>query len=182
MAVIGWGKPRIFVKDLDATSSKWEELPTPVEDSTQLTTTKGDKQEAKIEGGENEDIKYGKNTYALVLNIRAAKGRKRPISDSDGVVVHNYAVALQPEDPEVPGFCMEKTTVSVEDTFTSADGGVWAYTFDALKSAADKNQVQWGKIIVTPTTGSPITKIECDPDGEDGDEDKFEVAPNSGIG
>ena len=57
-----------------------------------------------------------------------------------------------------------------------------AYTFDALKSAADKNQVQWGKIIATPTTGSPITKIECDPDDEDGDGDKFEVAPNSGIG
>lgn len=182
MAVIGWGKPRIFVKDLDATSPKWEELPTPVENSTQLTTTKGDKQEAKIEGGENEDVKYGKNTYALVVNIRAAKGRKRPISDSDGVVAHNYAVALQPEDPEVPGFCMEKTTVSAEDTFTSADGGVWAYTFDALKSAANKNQVQWGKIIVTPTTGSPITKIECDPDDEDGDGDKFEVAPNPGIG
>lgn len=96
MAVIGWGKPRIFVKDLDASSPKWEELPTPVENSTQLTTTKGDKQEAKIEGGENEDVKYGKNTYALVLNIRAAKGRKRPISDSDGVVTHNYAIALQP--------------------------------------------------------------------------------------
>ena len=37
MAVIGWGKPRIFVKDLDATSPKWEELPTPVENSTQET-------------------------------------------------------------------------------------------------------------------------------------------------
>ena len=86
MAVIGWGKPRVFIKDLDASAPKWEELPTPVEDSTQLTTTKGDKQEAKIEGGENEDVKYGKNTYALALNIRAAKGRKRPVSDSDGVV------------------------------------------------------------------------------------------------
>lgn len=51
MAVIGWGKPRIFVKDLDTVSPSWEELPTPVEDSTQLTTTKGDKKEAKIEGG-----------------------------------------------------------------------------------------------------------------------------------
>lgn len=51
MAVIGWGKPRVFIKDLDASAPKWEELPTPVEDSTQLTTTKGDKQEAKIEGG-----------------------------------------------------------------------------------------------------------------------------------
>ena len=181
MAVIGWGKPRSFVKDLDASSPKWEELPTSVENSTQLTTTKGDKKEAKIEGGENEDVKYGKNTYALVLNIRAAKGRKRPISDDDGIVAHNYAIALQPEDPEVQGFCMEKTTVSVEDTFTTEDGGVWAYTFDALKSASDKKQIQWGKIIATPATGSPITKIECDPE-EDGDEDKFEVAPNPGVG
>ena len=77
---------------------------------------------------------------------------------------------------------MEKTTVSAEDTFTSADGGVWAYTFDALKYAAEKKQVQWGKIIVIPATGSSITKIECDPDDEDGDRDKFEVAPNSVIG
>ena len=75
MAVLGWGKPRILVKDLDATGAAWEELPTPVENSTQLATTKGDKQEAKIEGGENEDVKYGKNTYALTFNIRAAKGR-----------------------------------------------------------------------------------------------------------
>lgn len=181
MAVIGWGKPRVFIKDLDASAPKWEELPTPVEDSTQLTTTKGDKQEAKIEGGENEDVKYGKNTYALALNIRAAKGRKRPVSDREGVVAHNYAVVVQPEDTEVQGFCMEKTTVSVEDTFTSADGGVWAYTFDALKAAADKKQIQWGKIIVTESGGN-ISKIECDPEDESGDGDKFEVAPNPSVG
>lgn len=176
MAVIGWGKPRIFYKDLDAVAPAWQEMPTPVEDSTSLETTKGDKQEAKIEGGENEDVKYGKNTYALMFNIRAAKGRKRPISDDDGVVAHNYAVAVQPEDPEVQGFCMEKTTVSVEDTFTSADGGVWAYTFDALKPATDKKQVVWGKIIVTGE--GTITKIECDPEDTDGEGDKFEVAPD----
>lgn len=178
MAVLSWGKPRVFIKDLDATTPTWEEMPTPVEDSTELSTTKGDKQEAKIEGGENEDVRYGKNTYALNLNIRAAKGRKRPISDNDGVVSHNYAVALQPEDPDVQGFCMEKATVSVEDTYTAADGGVWAYTFDALKGAKDKKQVVWGKIIVTESAGS-ITKIECDPEDTDGDEDKFEVAPNN---
>lgn len=178
MAVLGWGKPRVFVKDLDATSPKWEELPTPVDGSTQLTTTKGDKQEAKIEGGENEDVKYGKNTYALALNIRAAKGRKRPISDSDGVVTHNYAVALQPEDKEVQGFCMEKTTVSVEDTFSTEEGGIWAYTFDALKPGSDKKQVQWGKIEVTESAGT-ISKIECTPDDASGDGEKFEVAPNT---
>lgn len=182
MAVLSWGKPRIFIKDLDSEAPKWEELPTPVENSTQLSTTKGTKQEAKVEGGENEDVRYGKNTYALVTNIRAAKGRKRPVSDEDGVVMHNYAIALQPEDKEVQGFCMEKTTVSVEDTYTTADGGVWAYTFDALKASKDKNQVIWGKIIVTPDTGSAITKIECDPEDESGEGDKFEVAPNPDAG
>ncbi len=178
--VIGWGKPRIFVKDLDATTPKWEEIPTPVEDSTQLTPTKGEKKEAKIEGGENEDVKYGKNTYALALSIRAAKGRKKPIQDDDGVVAHNYAVAVQPEDPDGQGFCMEKSTVSVEDSFTTAEGGVWAYTFDALKPGKDKKQVHWGKIIVTETAGS-ISKIECDPEDAEGEDDKFEVAPNAGA-
>lgn len=177
MAVIGWGKPDIFIKDLDAEAPKWEKLPTPVEGSTQLATTKGDKSEAKLEGGENEDVKYGKNTYALTLNIRAAKGRKRPISDTDGVVAHNYAVALRPEDPEVQGFCFEKSAVSVEDTFTSADGGVWAYTFDALKPSEDGKQIHWGKIKVTESAGN-ISKIECDPEDEAGDSDKFEIAPN----
>ena len=97
------------------------------------------------------------------------------------MVAHNYAVALQPEDPDVQGFCMEKTTVSVEDTFTTADGGIWAYMFDALKPGADKKQIQWGKIIVTESAGS-ISKIECDPEDESGEGDKFEVAPNTSVG
>ena len=171
MAVIGWGKPRIFIKDLDADSPKWEELPTPVENSTTLETTKGDKQEAKIEGGENEDVKYSKNTYLLNLSIRAAKGRKRPISDEDGVVAHNYAVVLQPEDPMVQGFAIEKSAASVEDTFSTTEGGVWAYGFDALKPAKGK-QVKWGVVKVTESGGN-ISKIELDPEGE---EEVFEVA------
>lgn len=174
MAVVGWGKPRIFIKDLDATAPKWEGLPTPVEDSTQLETTKGDKQEAKIEGGENEDVKYGKNTYALTFNLRAIKSRKRPISDDDGVVAHNYAVAVQPEDADVQGFCMKKSAVSVEDSFSTSDGGVWAYTFDALKASSTDKQVYWGKIIVTEASGA-ISKIECDPEDDSGSTDKFEV-------
>ena len=64
----------------------------------------------------------------------------------------------------------------MEDTFTSADGGVWAYTFDALKPATDKKQVVWGRIIVTGV--GTITKIECDPEDTAGEGDKFEVAPN----
>lgn len=174
MAVLSWGKPRCFYKDLDAADSKWQEFPTPVESSTQLSTTKGDKKEAKIEGGEYEDVKYLKNTYSVALNIRAAKGRKRPIQDTDGVVAHNYAFALQPEDADAQGFCFHKSAVSVEDTFNTDEGGIWAYTFDALKASSEKAQINWGKIIVTET-GGEITKIECDPEETEGSTDKFTV-------
>jgi hypothetical protein len=148
MAVLSWGKPRIFIQKEGET--KWKELPTPVEDSTQLATTKGDKKEAKVEGGENEDVKFAKNTYALNLNIRQAKGRVKPIVDADGVINDNYKVVLQPEDPTNEGFCLDKTTVSVEDTWTSADGGIWAYAFDALKPESG-DQVKWGEVSVTGT-------------------------------
>lgn len=152
MAVIGWGKPRVFVKKVGDTS--WSELPTAVEGSTSLATTKGSKTEAKIEGGENEDVRYSKNTYALTLNIRAAKARKRPFDDNDGIIEGNYEVMLQPEDAEVDGFYMQKSTVSVEDTWTAADGGVWVYTFDALKPDDNTDQVKWG-VVSVGTDGTP---------------------------
>ena len=50
-----------------------------------------------------------------------------------------------------------------------------------MKAAADKKQIQWGKIIVTESGGN-ISKIECDPEDESGDGDKFEVAPNPSGG
>lgn len=147
MAILGWGKPRIILKKEGETD--WHELPTPVENSTQLATSKGDKKEAKIEGGENEDVKYTKNTYALNLNIRAAKGRKRPLNDSDGVIAGNYEIVLQPEDPTAIGFHIKRSTASVEDTFTTEEGGIWAYTFDALKPSDGGDQVEWGVVTIT---------------------------------
>ena len=147
MAIIGWGKPKIEVCKLEGdgtmpSSPVWEEFPTPVEGTTQLTVTKGDKLEAKIEGGENEDVKYKANTYQLVMNIRAAKGRDKPIEDFDGIIKDQYAVRLTPEDAEVPGFVIDRSTVSVEDNWGSEEGGVWVYAFDVLKPATGR-QVKW---------------------------------------
>lgn len=177
MAMIGWGKPRIFYKKLNDSAAVWEEFSTPVEGSTALSTTKGDKTEAKIEGGANEDVKYGNNTYALTFNIRAAKDRPRPIDDVDGVISENYAIVLQPEDKEVQGFAIEASTASVEDNFSTADGGVWAYTFDALvptqTSMTTKKQVQWGVVTVAEETDGSISSIKIDSEGSD-----KEVAPN----
>lgn len=157
MSLLGWGKCRLFAKDIDAKSASWFEFPTPVEGSTTLETTKGDKQEAKVEGGENEDVRYAKSTYVLNAGIRAAKGRTKPIKDEDGIVAHNYAVAVQPEDPEAIGIYIPKAKVSVEDIWSTEEGGIWNFAFDALKNE-ETTQVQMGVINVTENEGS-ITDV-----------------------
>lgn len=159
MAVIGWGKPRIFVKRIDEGNEEgWKEVPIPVEDSTTLETTKGDKTEAKLEGGSNEDVKYGANTYALSYTIRVAKGKTQPFEQNDGYVAGEYTVALQPEDPSVPGFMIDKSVVSAEDGFSTTDGGTIIYTHDALKPE-NGNQIKWGVIKVTESDGT-ISNVE----------------------
>lgn len=160
MAVIGWGKPTIVISKLDddGNPTTWSEVPTPAEDTTTLTTTKGDKTEAKLEGGANEDVKYGRNTYALAYQIRVAKGKTMPFEAVDGVVAGEYAVALQPEDPAVPGIMIQKSVVSAEDTYASADGGAITYTHDALQP--DKgSQVEWGVITIQKGSDGSIQSV-----------------------
>ena len=164
--IIGWGKPRIIIRKIG--SETYVELYTPVEDSTELTTTKGDKKEAKIEGGENEAVKYSKNTYALAATVRSGSEngvtRKKPVSDSDGVVEGEYELWLQPENPEAPGLHMLRCVISVEDGWTAADGGTWTYTFDAVKEAGH-DQVEWGKVTITGEYLKP-TKVDFKEDTE----------------
>lgn len=151
MAVIGWGKCRILFKNL--IGGAWTETPTPVESSTTLTTTKGDKKEAKLEGGANEDVRYNKNTYALEFTIRQAKGKTMPIEHEDGLVSGNYSVAVVPEDPDVPGLMIDKAVVSVEDSFSTDEGGTVKYTFDALQPTSG-SQVKTGVVTVTESGGT----------------------------
>jgi hypothetical protein len=160
---LSWGKPKIFIKDLGTTGAKWKLLNTPVEDSTNLSSEQGDKLEAKIEGGENEAVKYKKNTYTLAYNIRKAQGRKQPMANTDGVVKNEYAVLLQPEDPNTDGFYIERSSANIQDTFTTADGAIWAVTHDALSPSVG-NTVKWGKVTLATTgtgdTAKPTVKFE----------------------
>lgn len=148
MAIIGWGKPKIEISKLDANGAvtAWDEIRVPVEDSTQLVTTKGDKLEAPIEGGGFEDVKYKKNTYALEFELYASKGTIKPIDDEDGVVNDQYAVRVTPEDPTVEGLIIDRATVSVEDTWAANIGGKWKYTFDVLIPADGSKQIKWAVI------------------------------------
>lgn len=161
MAVIGWGKPKIVAKLIGG--DDYILLPTGIENSTTLTTTKGDKKEAKIEGGANEDVRYGNSTYALSLEIRDAKGRTQPIKDHDGLVEGEYEVWLQPEDAAVNGLHIAKTVVSVENKWDAENGGSYVYTFDALKPDDGGDQVVRGVVTITESEGK-VTNVTFVPE------------------
>ena len=142
MSTLSWGKPKIEIAPITAgVIGTYVEVINIKEDSTKLTTAKGAKTEAPIEGGDVIDIRYKKNNYSLEIEIWATKGASKPIEDADGIVASNYAVRLTPEDVTQEGFVIPKASVQVEDMFTSKDGKTWKYTFDALKPATgDKVQ------------------------------------------
>lgn len=151
--MLSWGKCKIWIGklgDSDAAPSSWTEVPTPVENSTVLTGTKGDKTEAKVEGGEVEAVKYGKNTYTLTFNIRAAKGRAKPVEDKNGTIEGNYAIKLQPEDATVEGLDIKKTTLSMLPSFSTAEGTIWQYTADVLLPADGSDAIDFA-VVTAPT-------------------------------
>lgn len=145
MAILSWGKPTIEFGKCGADGAAptaWTKLPCdPVENSTKLTPTKGEKKEAKVEGGEIEAVKYAKNTFVFEFEIRAALGRSKPIEDKDGIVQDEYAFRLTPENAECEGILIDRSVVSVEETFDTAEGKKWKYTADVLKPASG-NQVK----------------------------------------
>lgn len=151
---VGWGKPTILIKDIEAEGAGWQKCPTPVESSTQLTPTKGDKKEAKIEGGDNEDVLYGASNYALAYQIRRTSNKKMPIRHEDGVVAHHYAVIVIPQNAESPGCYIADSAVSVEDAFSTTDGGTDLYTHDAVLPEGEKRKVKWGVFALTDDGGT----------------------------
>jgi hypothetical protein len=139
MSKISWGKPTVEVAPITgSTIGTYVSLPTPVQDSTQLTTEKGEKLEAPLEGGELADVRYDKNKYTLELELYRTKGATKPIADDDGIIATEYAVRLTPEDATNAGFVMQRSSVSCEDTWDAKIGYKWKYTFEALKPASGK--------------------------------------------
>lgn len=169
MAVIGWGKPKIVFGKITASTGNdagtWSKMQNPVQNSTSLTTEKGEKQEALCEGGEVEDVKYDKNKYSLAMTIRVRKGGTQPIPHNDGLVSGEYMVALQPEDAAVPGIVIQKARVSVEDGFSTTDGTTFIYTFDALVPDDSSNQVKHGTVVITESSGE-VSSVKYTPIGE----------------
>lgn len=155
MGKLAWGKCTIRIGkrgDNDQEPTDWVIAPTPVQDSTQLNPTQGDKTEAKVEGGENEDVRYNRTTYQLVFNIRGAKGRDPLFDDDEGIIPGEYALELQPEDPTVEGIRIDRGTLSVNYTYTAADGVIWQYFLDVLKPSDGSQSVKRQLITFKPAT------------------------------
>lgn len=80
----------------------WNVLDNPVEDSTRLTTTKGNVLEARGEGGELIDSYTRPSAYSVVFELYAKRGAEKPIEDEDGVVYDgDGAVVFQSKDVTV---------------------------------------------------------------------------------
>lgn len=155
MAQIGWGKNRHGVRDITDSGKGWRELPTAAEDTWEVTTEKGDKLEAKLEGGQNQDVKYKENTNTITFDIRVAKGQKKPFDDKNGIIAKEYEYFSQPEDPEVPsGIMVSRARISCEVKATDAEGMTLTYTVEPLEPAdKTKKPMQMGKVTITEANG-----------------------------
>lgn len=141
MSTLSWGKPKIefaAVSADGAAPTTWKAMPEIVTDTTKLNSEQGEKKEAIAEGGDVVDVRFSKSKYTLEFELFVKKGDIKPIEDQDGVITDSYAVRLSPEDPECQGFCMDKASVAVLETWSSADGSRWKYTFSGLKPATGK--------------------------------------------
>ena len=165
MATISWGKPQIFIGPTTATiatsassgTNDWYLLSTPVEDSTNLTGTQGDKTTANIEGGEAEATKYNAATFELTMNVRMAidgtNYRYLPNPLYKEVTGNNarteytassVSVVLIPQEEAAPGFYCPDCSVSIMESYTAADGAMWEITL-APNASATVKAVQWGQ-------------------------------------
>ena len=173
MAQIGWGKNRHGVRDF-ANNKGWRELPTPAEDTWEVTTEKGDKLEAKLEGGKNQDVKYKENTNTITFDIRVAKGEKKPFADKNGIIANAYEYFSQPEDPEVPaGIMVGRARISCEVKASDAEGMTLTYTVEPLEPAdKTKDPMQMGKVTITEAGGKisdvtiEVLEAEEEPEAE----------------
>ena len=147
MASLSWGKPKIRLVKLDEGDTvpetpTWIVVPTPVKDSTKLSTTEGETREAPLEGGGFEDSAQGKNTYLFEFEIYAKAGREKPVEDIDGVIDGHYKIEMQPEDPLVEGRVIDVCTLHCTETFDAAIGDKWKYTAKPLQPSDGASSVK----------------------------------------
>ena len=140
MAILSWGKCNIECADsvAGAPVGVWKEIDTPKADTTKITPTAGTEVVATEEGGEVVDSRTGKNSYTFEFDLFVKKGVARPFDDNDGVIAGEYAFRITPEDESNEGVQIDRCSLRVEESYTTADGKILHYVAKCLKPAAGK--------------------------------------------
>ena len=148
MAILSWGKCKIEHSVSNGmASTNWTELDTPKENTTKLTPTAGTVQEAKEEGGAVVDSRIGKNSYEFEFDLFVKKGVTRPFDDDDGVITGEHAFRVTPEDTACEGILIDRSSLRVEERYSTEEGKMLHYVAKVLKPTT-------GKMVKPFTAGS----------------------------
>lgn len=153
MSVLSWGKFTLehTTSSAGAPGSSWTAIDTPKEDSGKLTPTAGNTVEATEEGGDVVDARTGKTKYTFEWDNFVKKGGTRPFTDDDGVIAGEHALRLTPEDDTCEGIQIDRCTISVQESFSSAEGKLLHYVAKVLKPASGKSVKPYTK----PASNTP---------------------------
>ena len=147
MATILWGKPLITVTVVNSTNASSRlTIPTPVEDSTTLTTERGEKHEANIEGGGAEAVRYDKGKFTLEFAVRFAKERHMPFSDvsHDTKVGGTYGFVISdPDDTSAPSCNLHESEVTYEAALDADDGARRHFFCESVVPSGGGDQITW---------------------------------------
>lgn len=148
MAILSWGKCKIeHAAANPGSGANWTELDTPKENTTKLTPTAGTVQEAKEEGGAVVDSRIGKNSYEFEFDLFVKKGVTRPFDDDDGVIAGEHAFRVTPEDTACEGILIDRSSLRVEERYSTEEGKMLHYVAKVLKPTT-------GKMVKPFTAGS----------------------------
>lgn len=140
MSILSWGKCLIehSTSTDGAPGTDWTAIDTPKEGTTKLTPSAGTEVNATEEGGEIVDSRTGKNTYLFEFDLFVKKGKERPFEDNDGIIAGEHAFRLTPEDEDCEGLQIDRATVRVEESYSTADGKMLHYVVRCLKPKTGK--------------------------------------------
>lgn len=165
MGILKWGKPHIQIGKVGSDGSApatWIDVDNPVQDSTQLTTTDGNTNEALGEGGEVVDFKQEKNKYEFAFELFGKQGVNEPVQDVDGIIDGFYAMRLLPEDESLDGIQFAKSVMTCGDTYNAKDGVRKPYKMRVINATSGKTILPYSAPSITYSavaepTGNPST-------------------------
>lgn len=141
------------------TPASWTTIDTPREGTTTLNTTDGESLEAKEEGGEVVEHIDTADKYSLEFEVFVKKGVALPFSDTDGVIVGEFAFRVESAlDSNAPSFQIDRAVISASVQYAPNDSLRVKYTVTALKPTDNSKTIKY----ITGATASAVTVKDSD--------------------